>query len=80
MPYFTKSLRDPPPHLLPHLHPFGAMRLSETYGFIKVPTHHNSPSYTPDGTYGRVYTNDVITSELGTCVRNYSPSMQSIDL
>ena len=25
---------------LPHLPPFGAMCLRETYGFIKVPTHH----------------------------------------
>ena len=33
---------------LSHLRPFGAMRLSETHGFISVPTHHNSPSYAPD--------------------------------
>ena len=31
----------------PAPNPFGAARLSETYGFILVPTHHNSPSYAP---------------------------------
>ena len=35
-------------YLLPHLPTFGVMRLRETYGFIYVPTHHNSPSYAPD--------------------------------
>ena len=51
---FSRGALGTPPPLegggdpLLHLPPFGAMRLSETHGFISVPTHHNSPSYAPE--------------------------------
>ena len=51
---FAPVTPPPPPSLRERTTPsrtypaFGAMRLSETYGFISVPTHHNSPSYASD--------------------------------